>query len=244
MKPPLVLVVDDEEDLTNLLVYQLEKNNYQTLKALCGRDALRLAKKFRPALILLDLMLPDLDGFEVYRMLRQDEATAAIPVIMLTAKAEEIDRVLGLELGADDYVTKPFSNRELVLRVRSVLRRTHPTEPEEKVMAHRELKLNPDRFEVTVGSERVVLTYTEFKLLQELLSRRGRVLTRNMLLQNVWGYLHNVTDRTVDTHVKRLRQKLGRAAEYIETIRGIGYRFQEAPEGGEEEVRDGAVARP
>ena len=243
MKPPLVLVVDDEEDLTNLLVYQLEKNNYQTLKALCGRDALRLAKKFRPALILLDIMLPDLDGFEVFRMLRQDEATAAIPVIMLTAKAEEIDRVLGLELGADDYVTQPFSNRELVLRVRPVLRRTHPTEPQEKVMAHRELKLNPDRFEVTVGAERVVLTYTEFKLLQELLHRRGRVLTRNMLLQNVWGYLHNVTDRTVDTHVKRLRQKLGRAAEYIETIRGIGYRFQEAPE-GEEEVRHGAVAGP
>jgi two-component system phosphate regulon response regulator PhoB len=178
-------------------------------------------------------MLPDVDGLEVFRTLRRQETTRAIPIIMLTAKADEVDRVVGLELGADDYVTKPFSPREVVLRVKAILRRTSATgEPGEgaKTIAFGPVRLDAERFEVFIEGEKIVLTSTEFKLLQELLTRRGKVLTRKQLLENVWGYVQNVTDRTVDTHIKRLRQKIGPvAAAYIETIRGVGYRFADSP---------------
>lgn len=226
----LVLVVDDEEDLTDLVAFNLERNGFKTLKALNGRDALRLAGEELPKLIILDLMLPDIDGLEVFRALRKEDRTASIPVIMLTAKADEVDRVVGLELGADDYVTKPFSPREVVLRVKAILRRSAATPGEEdRPVEFGPVRMVPDRFEVFIEGEKTLLTLTEFKLLHELVTRRGRVLTRKHLLENVWGYAQNVTDRTVDTHIKRLRQKVGpAAAAYIETIRGVGYRFADS----------------
>ncbi len=226
----LVLVVDDEEDLAELLVYNLERNGFSTLKALNGRDAIELATRHLPRLIILDLMLPDVDGLEVFRTLKRNDKTAVIPIMMLTAKADEVDRVVGLELGADDYVTKPFSSREVMLRVKAILRRSSTTEVEEEnIIEFGPIRIDPDRFEVVVDNEAVALTSTEFRLLRELITRRGRVLTRTHLLENVWGYVHNVTDRTVDTHIKRLRQKIGPVgAAYIETIRGVGYRFADS----------------
>lgn len=239
-----VLVVDDEEDLTELIAYNLERNGFEPIKALNGKDAIDLAKEHIPRLIVLDLMLPDVDGLEVFRVLKRNERTATIPVIMLTAKADEVDRVVGLELGADDYVTKPFSPRELMLRVKAILRRsTSESGTPSGIVEFGPIKLDPERFEVFINDSPVTLTSTEFKLLQELITRRGKVLTRTNLLENVWGYVHNVTDRTVDTHIKRLRQKIGPAgAAYIETIRGVGYRFadsERAPlEGLEEDEED------
>ena len=228
--PETVLVVDDEEDLADLLVFNLERNGFQTLKALNGREAISLATANLPKLIVLDLMLPDVDGLEVFRTLKRQETTASIPVIMLTAKADEVDRVVGLELGADDYVTKPFSPREVILRVKAILRRAMPMAVDATgIVEFGPIRMNPERFEVTVAGESIILTSTEFRLLQELVVRRGKVLTRVYLLENVWGYVHNVTDRTVDTHIKRLRQKIGPVgAAYIETIRGVGYRFADS----------------
>lgn len=226
----LVLVVDDEEDLADLVSFNLERNGFKTLKALNGRDALNLAIEHLPKLIVLDLMLPDVDGLEVFRRLKKNDRTAAIPVVMLTAKADEVDRVVGLELGADDYVTKPFSPREVVLRVKAILRRSVQVNNDViQLIEFGPVRLDSERFEVYIEEEKVILTSTEFKLLHELLAKRGKVLTRKHLLENVWGYVQNVTDRTVDTHIKRLRQKIGpAAAAYIETIRGVGYRFADS----------------
>jgi len=225
-----ILVVDDEEDLTELVAYHIEKGGYTALRALNGTDAIELARKHLPRLLVLDLMLPDVDGLEVFRTLKREEKTAGIPIIMLTAKADEVDRVVGLELGADDYVTKPFSPRELMLRIKAVLRRVsgEPTDPS-ALIEFGPIRMDPERFEVFIEGEPATLTSTEFRLLQELITRRGKVLTRHKLLENVWGYVHNVTDRTVDTHIKRLRQKIGPVASaYIETIRGVGYRFADS----------------
>jgi len=226
----LILVVDDEEDLLELVAFNLERNGFQTVRALNGRDAINIATEKLPRLIVLDLMLPDVDGLEVFRSLKRNEKTATIPIIMLTAKADEVDRIVGLELGADDYVTKPFSPRELVLRVKAILRRANEAPaPATALLEFGPIRIDADRFEVYIEGELATLTSTEFKLLQELLTRRGKVLTRKYLLENVWGYVHNVTDRTVDTHIKRLRQKIGpAAAAYIETIRGVGYRFADS----------------
>lgn len=225
-----ILVVDDEEDLAELVAYHLERNGFQALRAFNGRDALAQAMSALPSLVILDLMLPDVDGLEVFRTLRQDERTAAIPIIMLTAKADEVDRVVGLELGAEDYVTKPFSPRELVLRVKALLRRTLPqNHTKGSIVEFGPIRLDVERYEAFVKGEPVVLTSTEFKLLMELVLKRGKVLSRKHLLENVWGYVANVTDRTVDTHIKRLRQKIGPAgAAYVETIRGVGYRFADS----------------
>lgn len=225
-----ILVVDDEEDLTDLVAFNLERSGFQSLKAYGGQEAIAIATEKLPQLIILDLMLPDVDGLEVFRTLKKNEKTARIPVIMLTAKADEVDRVVGLELGADDYVTKPFSPRELLLRVKAILRRTlPPAEESEGLIEFGPVRMDPERFEVSIAGEEVVLTSTEYKLLQELVTRRGRVLTRKHLLDNVWGYAQNVTDRTVDTHIKRLRQKIGPiGAAYVETIRGVGYRFADS----------------
>ena len=225
-----ILVVDDEEDLLELVAYALERNAFQVLRAENGRDAISVAREKLPSLIILDLMLPDVDGLEVFRTLRRDVRTAAIPVLMLTAKAEEVDRIVGLELGADDYVTKPFSPRELVLRVKAILRRSSavPDAPE-GIVQFGPIRMDPERFEVAIEGEPIILTSTEFRLLQELVTKRGKVLTRLHLLEHVWGYVHNVTDRTVDTHIKRLRQKIGPlAAAYVETVRGVGYRFSDS----------------
>jgi two-component system phosphate regulon response regulator PhoB len=185
-----------------------------------------MARDERPALIVLDLMLPEVDGLEVCKILRRDPATAAIPILMLTARAAEMDRVIGLELGADDYVTKPFSPRELVLRIKKLLARVKMAEEPISVLQFGTLAIDVPRHRVTVAGTAIELTATEFKLLEILARRRGRVQTRERLLQDVWGYDNPIDSRTVDTHMRRLREKIGAAADYLETIRGVGYRFK------------------
>jgi two-component system phosphate regulon response regulator PhoB len=231
-KKPLVLVVDDEGDIVDTLVYNLQQSGFRTRAARSGQDAVLKAKERPvPDLVLLDLMLPDMSGTEVCRALRGDESTRRVPVIMLTAKDDEIDRVVGFEVGADDYVTKPFSVRELMLRVRAVLRRAvdAPPAPESKKVEFGVLSLDPEAHQVWVAGEEIVLTALEFRLLTTLLDRRGRVQTRTTLLEDVWGIHADITTRTVDTHVKRLREKLGLAGDYVETIRGVGYRLRANP---------------
>jgi phosphate regulon transcriptional regulator PhoB len=224
-----VLIVDDEQDVLDLLVYNLQKSGYRTSTARDGATALKKARDEFPSLIILDLMLPQLDGTEVCRQLKADSRTAPIPVIMLTAKAEEVDRVVGLELGADDYVTKPFSPREIVLRVKTILRRASGKAAPAEVLKFDDLTVDIGKHEVTHKGKPVELTVTEFKLLTTLMERRGRVQTRDRLLTDVWGYEGDIDTRTVDTHMRRLREKLGKAADYIETVRGVGYRFAEQP---------------
>lgn len=190
-------------------------------------EALQMVHHHQPDLILLDLMLPGLDGFEVCRELKRDRATSDVAVIMLTAKGEEVDKVVGLELGADDYITKPFSPRELVLRVKAVLRRgRHDDAPNVGFWEREGLRIEEDGHHVYVDGKDTDLTATEFKLLAELIHNEGKVLNRDQLLNNVWGYQFSGYSRTVDTHIRRLRQKLGPYAEWVETIRGVGYRFQ------------------
>lgn len=222
---PKILIVDDEPDAVELVEFNLRGAGFDVVTAADGAEAIRKARSNKPDLILLDVMLPELDGLEVCKLLRRDPATSAVPIIMLTAKAAEIDRVLGLELGADDYVTKPFSPRELVLRVKSLLRRGQ-TQPE-KVEHFRfgELAIDVPRHLVTVAGKRIELTATEFKLITLLAERRGRVQSREQLLKDVWEYDTLIDTRTVDTHMRRLREKLGRAAKHLDTVRGVGYRF-------------------
>ncbi len=222
---PKILVVDDEPDALELISYNLKSAGYDVVTADDGEEALKKARTTQPALIILDVMLPEVDGLEVCKSLRREAATAAVPIIMLTAKAAEIDRVLGLELGADDYVTKPFSPRELVLRVKALLRRRNPAEPEPENMDFADLKIDIPRHQVLVDGERVDLTATEFKLLTVLAERRGRVQSREVLLRDVWEYDSLIDTRTVDTHMRRLRDKLGEAAHHLDTVRGVGYRF-------------------
>ena len=224
-----ILIVDDEQDILDLLDYNVKRAGFATLVAATGNEALALAKKEQPAAIILDVMLPDLDGLEVLRRLRQDPTTKEIPVMLLTAKGEEIDRVQGFEIGADDYVVKPFSIREVVLRVRALLRRGAPEEPA-KFLKVGPLSIDRDAHRVFWKQDELVLTALEFKLLATLLERRGRVQTRERLLEDVWGMSPDVTTRTVDTHIKRLREKLGDAGAFVETVRGVGYRFAEVPE--------------
>jgi two-component system phosphate regulon response regulator PhoB len=225
----LVVIVEDEADIANALEYNFEREGFQTRKAATGRAALEiLARDPLPDLIVLDLMLPDVSGTEVCRHVRMNDRTRNVPVLMLTAKAEEIDRVVGFEVGADDYVTKPFSVRELMLRARAILRRAHASEAEaasgEQVFGR--LRIDSGGHRAWVDGQEVSLTALEFRLLTTLMGRRGRVQTRDTLLEDVWDMSGDVTTRTVDTHVKRLRQKLGTAGIYIETLRGVGYRFR------------------
>lgn len=191
---------------------------------------MELAKKERPSLVILDLMLPGMDGKDICRALKSNPLTQSIPILMLTAKAEEVDRVIGLELGADDYVTKPFSPRELVLRVKAILRRKEVGQESEKLFRIGDLLIDIDRHHVAIKERPVQLTSTDFKLLVELASKRGRVQTREHLLDRVWGYTYEGYARTVDTHIRRLREKLGSLGDHIETIRGVGYRFKEERE--------------
>jgi two-component system phosphate regulon response regulator PhoB len=223
---PKILVVDDEPDALEILGFKLKEAGYLPLFAKDGARALAVARDERPALVVLDLMLPEIDGLEVCKLLRRDPATAAIPVIMLTARAAEMDRVVGLELGADDYVTKPFSPRELVLRIKKLLARVKAAEEPVAVLRLGELEIDGPRHAVKIAGAAVSLTATEFKLLEILARRRGRVQTRDRLLQDVWGYENPIDSRTVDTHMRRLREKIGRVAEQLETIRGVGYRFK------------------
>jgi len=219
-----ILLVDDEPDALEILGFKLRQAGYTALLAKDGARAIALARDERPALIVLDLMLPEVDGLEVCKILRRDPNTASIPIIMLTARAAEMDRVLGLELGADDYVTKPFSPRELLLRIKKLLSRAQSSEDASSELKMGELTLDVARHEVTISGEILQLTATEFKLLEILIRRRGRVQTRDRLLQDVWGYDNPIDSRTVDTHMRRLREKLNDTARYLETVRGVGYR--------------------
>jgi two-component system phosphate regulon response regulator PhoB len=225
---PRILVVDDEPEAVELVEFNLAQAGYSVITAGDGAEALKKARSAQPSLIVLDLMLPEVDGLEVCKMLRRDPATAAIPIVMLTAKAAEIDRVLGLELGADDYITKPFSPRELVLRVKRLLQRDRAPGEKQDTLAFGDLALDVPRHLVTWRGKPVDLTATEFKLLTVLAQRRGRVQSRDQLLRDVWEYNSLVDTRTVDTHMRRLREKLGPAAKYLDTVRGVGYRFVEA----------------
>jgi two-component system phosphate regulon response regulator PhoB len=225
-----ILVVEDEKDIVDLIEYHLKQSGFHVLTATDGGAGLELAIKRWPNLIILDLMLPGMDGKDVCRALKSNPVTQPIPVLMLTAKTEELDRVVGFELGADDYVTKPFSPRELVLRIKAILRRKEVGPGGAKVIQIGDLLINIDRHLVSVKNSPIQLTFTEFKLLVELASNRGRVQTREHLLNKVWGYTYEGYARTVDTHIRRLREKLGLSGEYIETIRGVGYRFREENE--------------
>jgi two-component system phosphate regulon response regulator PhoB len=224
-----ILIIEDDKDIGELVDYNLRQEKMTTEISRSGADGLSRARRTHPDLILLDLMLPDLGGIEVCRALKADDKTRDIPVLMMTAKGEEIDRIVGFEVGADDYLTKPFSPRELVLRVKAILRRLKDKKWSENVtpLNFGILNVDPSKFQVLVGKDEVRLTAIEFKLLQYLMTSKGRVGTRDILLDHVWGYDAALTTRTVDTHVKRLREKLGKAGDYIETIRGIGYRFRE-----------------
>ena len=227
----LVLVIEDEVDLATTLEYNLRSAGFQVRLAHSGRQGLASATTEPvPDLIVLDLMLPDLAGTEICRRLREQERTRDVPVIMCTAKGEEIDRVVGFEVGADDYVVKPFSVRELILRIRALLRRAQRVEGEPAVIRFGRLKIDRDAHRCWVDDGELALTALEFRLLHAFLSRRGRVQSRDALLSDVWGIDADVTTRTVDTHVKRLREKLGEAGGYIETLRGVGYRFKSDPE--------------
>ncbi|MBU5638728.1 response regulator [Geomonas sp. Red69] len=225
---PTVLVIEDERDLAELVAFHLEQEGYTCLIAGDGNSGLNEARRHRPDLILLDLMLPGMLGTEVCRLLKGGEQTGSIPIIMLTAKGEEIDRVVGFEMGADDYVVKPFSTRELMLRVRAVLRRSSEQAPKSAQLTLGVLHIDTEGHRVEVAGEEVQLTSTEFKLLMNLAERLGRVQSRELLLQNVWGYNYLGDTRTVDTHMTRLRTKLGAAGEMIKTVRGFGYKLEEA----------------
>jgi two-component system phosphate regulon response regulator PhoB len=220
-----ILVVDDEADAVELIEFNLKAAGYEVLTAADGAQALSKAKQSLPALVLLDLMLPEVDGLDVCRQLRADPATQSIPIIMLTAKSEEIDRVLGLELGADDYVTKPFSPRELVLRVKNLLQRRGGKEEKREQIQLGDLILDIPRHLVTFKGKALELTATEFRLMTILAQRKGRVQSREQLLKDVWGYESDIDTRTVDTHMRRLRDKLGDASSFLDTVRGVGYRI-------------------
>lgn len=219
-----VLIVDDDLDILRLVSYNLTKAGFEATTAENGRKALELVQKQPPDLIILDLMLPDVDGMEVCRTLRSHDTSRRIPIIMLTARSEEIDRVVGFELGADDYVMKPFSPRELVLRVKSILRRMDTGRTE--MLRLGDIQLYPDRRQCFVGKQQISLTVKEFDLLYDLMRARGNVLTREGLMDHVWGYHGEATSRTLDTHVRRLREKLGSEGARVETVRGVGYRME------------------
>jgi two-component system phosphate regulon response regulator PhoB len=229
-----ILIIEDEKDLVEVLEYNLKREGYETVSALDGASALEILRsKQRLDLVLLDLMLPDISGTEICRRIRAIERTENLPVLMLTAKGEEIDRVVGFEVGADDYLVKPFSVRELQLRIKAILRRADPKSGSQREVVFGALKIDVPGHRVWVESDEVTLTALEFKLLGTLLDRKGRVQTRDTLLADVWDIHADVTTRTVDTHVKRLREKLGEAGAYIETVRGVGYRFRSSPDEAE-----------
>ncbi len=223
-----LLVVDDEEDILELLNYNLSKEGYQTTGVTSGEEALQAIKAKAPDLVLLDLMLPGMDGLEVCRLLKSEAGTKHIPIIMLTARGEEADVVTGLELGADDYITKPFSPRVLLARVRAVLRRRKTMLPAaEAPLRIHELEIHPGRHEVLVEGQRLDLTLTEFRLLHLLASRPGWVFTRSQIIDKVHGENYPATDRSVDVQIVTLRKKLGICGKYLETVRGVGYRFKD-----------------
>ena len=223
-----ILVVDDEDHIVELISYNLINSDYEVLSANNGISAIEIAKREHPKLVLLDLMIPGVDGYDVCKALRQDENTRAISIIMLTAKGEELDKILGLELGADDYITKPFSIRELLARIKAVLRRSSNSSNNEEFFKGNGISINFSRREVLVGEEKVDLTLKEFELLEILVKNKGKILTRETLLDKIWGYEFIGETRTVDVHIRYLRKKIeedDKNPKFIETIRGVGYRF-------------------
>jgi two-component system phosphate regulon response regulator PhoB len=228
MVNPRVTVIEDEAGIAEVLRYNLEKEGFRVDTRARGDEALEAIRADPPDLLLLDLMLPGMDGLELTRALKRDPATARVPILMLTARSDEVDRIVGLELGADDYVSKPFSPREVVLRVKAVLRRQQPEEDEgeEELRELGQIRLDVPAHRTWIAGEEVALTATEFRLLKLLMERRGRVQSRSRLLADVWGYAEDVDSRTVDTHIRRLRRKLGPEADRIETVIGVGYRLR------------------
>lgn len=225
---PKVLIVEDDADIADLMSYTLRRAGYETDHVLTGPDALSRARaRTSPDAIVLDLMLPGIDGLQVCRTLRSESATAAIPIIMVTAKGDEADRVAGLDIGADDYLTKPFSPRELVARVRALLRRTAIAQPEASTLRYRNIVLDRDRHEVTVDGAAVRLTAKEFLMLAYLIERKGRLVSRDQLLTDVWGYQYTGGTRTVDVHIRRLREKIPALEQAIETVKQFGYKLAE-----------------
>jgi two-component system phosphate regulon response regulator PhoB len=221
-----ILVVEDEENILELIRFNLSREGFQTTCTVSGEEAIKIARAKTPDLALLDLMLPDMDGLEICRILKNDKATAHIPIIMVTAKGEETDIVTGLELGADDYITKPFSPRVLVTRIKAVFRKKSPPQPrDEKVIRAGDIAIHPGRHEVLVKNQPVELTFTEFRILHLLAARPGWVFTRDQIVEAVRGEDYAVTDRAVDFQIVGLRKKLGACAKLIKTVRGVGYKF-------------------
>jgi two-component system phosphate regulon response regulator PhoB len=226
-----ILLIEDEPDIAEVLQYNLEKEGFAVETARRGDSGLEAIRREPPDLVLLDLMLPGMDGLELTRLLKRDGGTARVPIVMLTARGEEVDRIVGLELGADDYISKPFSPREVVLRVKAVLRRRQPEPAEEEdgepdLLSVGGIQLDVAGHQLRIAGEEIPLTATEFRLLRLLIERAGRVQTRGQLLTDVWGYAEDIDSRTVDTHIRRLRRKLGSEADRIETVIGVGYRLR------------------
>lgn len=222
-----ILIVEDEADILSLIEWHLQSEGYDTITARDGNKGLSIAVSEHPDLILLDIMLPGMNGLEVCKSLKKNSKTAALPIVMLTAKGEEVDRIVGFELGADDYIVKPFSPRELILRIRAIFRRSEREMTEPSRIIYHDLKVDIESHRVLIGKEEIILTATEFNLLADLLQNKGKVRTRDQLLDSVWGYQFDGYARTVDTHIRRLRQKITPYEDAIETVRGVGYRFRE-----------------
>jgi len=227
MSKEQLLIVEDDKHISKLVKYNAEKSGYECTVVEDGEEALDVLRKQRADLIILDIMLPKMDGFEVCRIIKQNPSLKNIPIIMLTAKGEEVDRIVGLELGADDYVVKPFSPRELMLRVKAILRRGKAEESSKDIITRGVLVIDIPKHRVMVKNKEIELTPLEFKLLVTLIERASRIQSRDQLLSDVWGIHSNVFTRTVDTHIKRLREKLGTMGDIIETVRGLGYRCKE-----------------
>ncbi|MDP9122713.1 MAG: response regulator [Acidobacteriota bacterium] len=226
MRREKILLIEDEPDIAEVLQYNLEKEGFDVETVRRGDTGLEAVRKDAPDLILLDLMLPGIDGLELTRLLKRDNTTSRLPIVMLTARSEEVDRIVGLELGADDYISKPFSPREVVLRVKAVLRRLQQEEGVSEMLEIGGIQLDVSGHQLRLRGKEVPLTATEFRLLRLLLERSGRVQTRGQLLTDVWGYAEDIDSRTVDTHIRRLRRKLGPEADRIETVIGVGYRLR------------------
>jgi two-component system phosphate regulon response regulator PhoB len=220
-----IYIIEDEPDIRETLVYNFQKENFEVNSSGNGIKGLEDIKIKKPDVLILDLMLPDISGLEICRKIKNDDQLKNISIIMLTAKGDEVDRIVGFELGADDYVTKPFSIRELILRVKVLQKKQSENIDSDKLLEIGQISMDLDAHSVSIDKKQIILTALEFKLLKHLAQRKGRVQTRDQLLGDVWGYSSEVTTRTVDTHIKRLREKLGSACNYIQTIRGVGYRF-------------------
>ncbi|MCG2726960.1 MAG: response regulator transcription factor [Elusimicrobia bacterium] len=222
-----ILIVEDDKHISKLVKYNLEKSNFDCIISITGEGALKILDKDSVDLIILDIMLPKMDGLEVCKQIKQNKKLSDIPIIMLTAKGEEVDRIVGLELGADDYIVKPFSPRELILRIKAILKRGKIENSSKDILTVGKLKVDISKHQVMVGADKIELTQMEFKLLVILVQRIGHLQSRERLLSDIWDIDSDITTRTIDTHIKRLRKKLGKIGAMIETVRGIGYRFGE-----------------